>query len=187
MTLTKCHYVLQREFTKGIFNEDKIYLCRNNYLLSSGDKVIITVKTQLFNLTGDQHVHASVSSASISINEAVMEGITRQENPLQNIFSGVFASFLGDIFYTKWINTGNMKHTEIFLLEVKNISACLKPARESQNNGTNVSQFRTDGANWEKQIQSHSQRYISGFIRQRYKKHSACTGYSVIHISHVCM
>ena len=84
LTLTKCHYLLQRKFTEGILKKSQIYLCRNNYLLSSGDEVIITVETRQFNLTGDQHGHASVSSASISINEAVMDGITIQENPLEN-------------------------------------------------------------------------------------------------------
>lgn len=56
----------------------------NNYLISSGYEVMITVRTQQFNLTGDRHGHASVSSTSNSINEAVMEGITIQENQLQN-------------------------------------------------------------------------------------------------------
>lgn len=76
MTLTKCHYLLQREFTEGILKKSEIYLCRNNYLLSSGDEVIITAETPRFNLTSDQHGHASVSSSSISMSEAVMEGIT---------------------------------------------------------------------------------------------------------------
>ena len=61
-----------------ILKKSEISLCRNNYLLSSGDEVIITVETRQFNLTGDQHGHASVSSTSISINEAVIEGITMQ-------------------------------------------------------------------------------------------------------------
>lgn len=76
MTLTKCHYLWQREFTAGILKKSEMYLCRNNYLLSSGDEVIITVETPRFNLTSDQHGHASVSSTSISMNEAVMEGST---------------------------------------------------------------------------------------------------------------
>ncbi len=79
MTLTKCHYLLRRRSTEGTLEKSKIYLCRNNYLLSSGDEVIITVETRQFNLTSDQHGHASVSSTSISINEAVMEGFTIKE------------------------------------------------------------------------------------------------------------
>lgn len=59
-------------------NSPKAY--RNNYLLCPGGEVVITVRTQLFNLTGDQHHHVSVSSSSISRNEAVMGDITRQEN-----------------------------------------------------------------------------------------------------------
>ena len=46
MTLTKCHYPPLRKLTKGILEKNKTHLWRNNYLLSSGDEVIITVKTR---------------------------------------------------------------------------------------------------------------------------------------------
>lgn len=70
-----------------ILKKSEISLCRNNYLLSSGDEVIITVETRQFNLTGDQHGHASASSTSISINEAVIEGITMQrKSPTKQLY-----------------------------------------------------------------------------------------------------
>lgn len=123
MTLTKCHYLLQHKITEGILKKNKIHLCRNNYLLSSGDEVIITVETQQFNLTGDQRSHASVSSPSISINETVMEGITIQEKSaakqLHYPFWHLFADVSGQMH--------TVKYTHIFPLEVKNISTCLKP------------------------------------------------------------